>query len=200
MATRVNGYNGNINLPKANTKIEWTPEKIMEYKKCMDDPVYFAEKYIKITHVDKGLIDLELYDYQREIIESTSKHRNTICLTGRQMGKTTTAVCLLLHYALFNSHKLIGLLSNKGDGAREILSRIQLAYENLPTWLQQGVVEWNKGSVILENGCKIIASATSGSAIRGKSCVGGSTKIKVRNKNTGIVSVVNMDELAQMLT
>lgn len=112
---------------------------------------------------------------------------------------TTTAVCLILHFVLFNEHKLCALLSNKLDSSREILSRIQLAYENLPNWLQQGVVEWNKSSVELENGCKIIASATTGSAIRGKSCVGGNTQIKVRNKETGIVSTINMDELASLL-
>jgi hypothetical protein len=82
---------------------------------------------------------------------------------------TTTAVCIILHYVLFNEHKTVGLLANKGDAAREILERIQIAYEALPEWLSQGIVEWNKGSIRLENGCKIIASATSSSAIRGKS-------------------------------
>lgn len=82
---------------------------------------------------------------------------------------TTTAVCLILHYILFNDHKTVALLANKGDAAREILDRIKIAYQALPLWLQQGVVEWNKGSVEFENGCKIIAAATSSSAIRGKS-------------------------------
>jgi len=329
------GYNGNLLLKRQRTKLEWTHDQLMEFVKCKDDPIYFAQQYIKITHVDRGLIDLDLYDYQREIIETTHVHRNTICLTGRQMGKacsifsdiitteglkkfgdlqvgdwvfgsdytpvqvmyvtetmydhdcyeisfstgesvvcdsehlwqifdvetqetliltskelssketyvikdfsnriifieaiektesvpvrcisvdskdklfmigktmipthnTTTAVCLILHYVLFNSHKMVALLANKLDASREILSRIQLAYENLPKWLQQGVIEWNKSSVILENGCKIIASATSGSAIRGKSCVGGNTKVKIRNKETGLISVVNIDELARL--
>jgi Terminase large subunit, T4likevirus-type, N-terminal/Terminase RNaseH-like domain len=164
------GYNGNLSLKRQRTKLDWTQNQLMEFVKCKNDPIYFAQQYIKITHVDHGLIPIDLYDYQKDIIDSTNKHRNTIVLTGRQQGKTTTAVCLILHYVIFNSYKLVALLANKGDAAREILSRIQLAYENLPKWLQQGVVEWNKGSVELENGCKILASSTSGSAIRGKSC------------------------------
>jgi hypothetical protein len=110
-----------------------------------------------------------MYDYQKEIVEKITNNRRVTVVTSRQAGKTTTAVCVILHYALFNDHKTVALLANKGDAAREILDRIKIAYEALPKWLQQGVVEWNKGSVEFENGCKIIASATSSSAIRGKS-------------------------------
>lgn len=82
---------------------------------------------------------------------------------------TTTAAAVILHYILFNKHKRVALLANKGDAAREILDRIKLSFESLPDWLQQGVVEWNKGSIELENGSIVIAAATSSSAIRGKS-------------------------------
>lgn len=163
------GYNGNINLKRKGVSIEWSSEKLTEYLKCANDPIYFAEKYIQIVHVDHGLIQIELYDYQKQIIREITSGRRVAVNTSRQAGKTTTAVVIILHYALFNDHKTIALLANKGDAAREILSRIQTAYEALPKWLQQGVVEWNKGSVEFENGSKIIASATSGSAIRGKS-------------------------------
>jgi hypothetical protein len=142
---------------------------IREYVSCAKDPIYFAQNYIQIVHVDHGLIPIDLYDYQREIIEKTTNNRRTCVVTSRQAGKTTTAVCLILHYILFNDHKLVALLANKGDAAREILDRIKTAYEALPKWLQQGVVEWNKGSVEFENGSKIVAAATSSSAIRGKS-------------------------------
>ena len=163
------GFRGNSNLKKKNVIIEWSPERLQEYVKCAQDPIYFAEKYIQIVHVDRGLIPIELYDYQKDIINAITTGRRVAVNTSRQAGKTTTAVAVILHYALFNTHKTIALLANKGDAAREILSRIQLAYEALPKWLQQGVVEWNKGSVEFENGSKIIAAATSGSAIRGKS-------------------------------
>jgi hypothetical protein len=163
------GYNGNTNLKKKGLAIEWTEDKIQEFIKCAKDPVYFSEKYIKIVHVDHGLIPIQMYDYQKEIVDKFANNRRTVVVTSRQAGKTTTAVCVILHYVLFNDHKTVALLANKGDAAREILDRIKVAYEALPKWLQQGVVEWNKGSVEFENGCKIIASATSSSAIRGKS-------------------------------
>jgi len=162
-------YLGNANLKRQGVDISWTEDMIREYVSCAKDPIYFAQNYIQIVHVDHGLIPIDLYDYQREIIEKTTNNRRTCVVTSRQAGKTTTAVCLILHYILFNDHKLVALLANKGDAAREILDRIKTAYEALPKWLQQGVVEWNKGSVEFENGSKIVAAATSSSAIRGKS-------------------------------
>ena len=162
-------YLGNSNLKRSGVDIDWTPEMIQEYARCAKDPIHFAENYIKIVHVDHGLIPISMYDYQKEIVDKVFNHRRTCVVTSRQAGKTTTAVCVILHFVLFNPHKLVALLANKGDSAREILDRIQTAYEHLPKWLQQGVVEWNKGSVEFENGSKIIAAATSSSAIRGKS-------------------------------
>lgn len=162
-------YLGNVNLKRKGVTIEWTEAMVQEFIKCAKDPIYFAERYIQIVHVDHGLIPIKLYEYQKDIIEKTTKNRRTCVVTSRQAGKTTTAVCLILHYILFNDHKLVALLANKGDAAREILDRIKTAYEALPKWLQQGVIEWNKGSVEFENGSKILAAATSSSAIRGKS-------------------------------
>lgn len=163
------GYNGNVNLKRKGLPIEFSPEMVQEYIKCASDPIYFAEKYIQIVHVDHGLIPIRLYEYQKTIIKTITEHRRMAVNTSRQAGKTTTAVAVILHYVLFQDHKTVALLANKGDAAREILDRIKIAYEALPKWLQQGVIEWNKGSVEFENGCKIIAGATSSSAIRGKS-------------------------------
>lgn len=165
----IKGYNGNTNLKGKGAQIQFTPDMVQEYIKCANDPAYFAEKYIKIVHVDHGLIPIVLYPFQKDIIERITDHRRVAVNTSRQAGKTTTAVCIILHYVLFNDHKTVALLANKGDAAREILDRIKIAYEALPKWMQQGVVEWNKGSVEFENGCKIIAAATSSSNIRGKS-------------------------------
>ena len=163
------GYNGNPLLKKARREIQWTQDMVQEWLKCAQDPIYFAERYIKIVHVDRGLIPIILYDYQKEIIIKLTNNRRVTVVTSRQAGKTTTAAAIILHYILFNEHKTVALLANKGDAAREILDRIKLAYESLPQWMQQGVVEWNKGSIELENGCKVLAAATSSSAIRGKS-------------------------------
>jgi len=163
------GYNGNANLKRKGTPIEFTQDMVGEFIKCANNPTYFSEKYIQIVHVDHGLIPIKMYDYQKEIVEKITNNRRVAVVTSRQAGKTTTAVAVILHYVLFNEHKTCALLANKGDAAREILDRIKIAYEALPKWLQQGVIEWNKGSVEFENGCKIIAGATSSSAIRGKS-------------------------------
>ena len=163
------GYLGNLNLKRTNVEIDWTEEMLIEYDKCSRNSVYFAEKFIQIVHVDHGLIPIKLYDYQREIMKKITFNRRCTVVTSRQAGKTTTAAAVILHYILFNEHKTVALLANKGDAAREILERIKIAYEALPKWMQHGVIEWNKGSVEFENGSKIIAGATSSSAIRGKS-------------------------------
>ena len=163
------GYNGNVNLKRKGVSVEFTQDMVGEFVKCAQNPTYFAEKYIQIVHVDRGLIPIALYDYQKEIVDKITNNRRVTVVTSRQAGKTTTAVAVILHYIIFNEHKTVALLANKGDAAREILDRIKIAYEALPKWLQQGVMEWNKGSVEFENGCKIIAGSTSSSAIRGKS-------------------------------
>jgi hypothetical protein len=167
--THERGYNGNVNLKRKGIDIEFTQDMVGEFIKCAQNPTYFSEKYIQIVHVDRGLIPIKLYDYQKEIVDKITNNRRVAVVTSRQAGKTTTAVAVILHYVLFNEHKTCALLANKGDAAREILDRIKIAYEALPKWLQQGVIEWNKGSVEFENGCKIIAGSTSSSAIRGKS-------------------------------
>jgi hypothetical protein len=164
-----NGYRGNKKLKSKGVQLEWSQERLQEFLKCAKDPVYFAEKYIQIVHVDRGLIPIILYDYQKEIIEKITNSRRATVNTSRQAGKTTTAVAVILHYIIFNDHKTVALLANKGDAAREILDRIKIAYEALPDWLQQGVIEFNKGSAEFENGSKIIAASTSSSSIRGKS-------------------------------
>jgi len=163
------GYNGNTLLKRANQAIEWTPQLVQEYIKCSQDPVYFTETYMKIVNVDKGLIGFTLYDYQKEMLRSFAANRFNIITTARQAGKSTTTCAFILWYIIFHADKTVALLANKGDTAREILGRIQLAYQHLPVWLQQGIKEWNKGSMELENGSRVIASATSTDSIRGYS-------------------------------
>ena len=162
-------YLGNPNLKKANTTQEFTEEHIVEFLKCKSDPVYFTEKHIKIVNVDEGLVSFNMYKYQKKLIKNFHKHRFNICKMPRQTGKSTTVVSYLLHYAIFNDNVNIGILANKAATARDLLGRLQMAYENLPRWMQQGIVAWNKGSLELENGSKIIAASTSASAVRGMS-------------------------------
>ncbi len=162
-------YLGNPNLKKANVAQEWTQEEVAEYAKCMKDPLYFIQTYIRIVSLDEGLIPFKLYDFQKEMVGTFHNNRFTICKLPRQSGKSTTIIAYLLHYVLFNPTVNVAILANKAATARDLLGRLQLAYENLPKWLQQGVMTWNKGSLELENGSKILASSTSASAVRGGS-------------------------------
>jgi len=164
-----NVYLGNPNLKKANTAIEFTQEQIEEFIKCKDDPVYFANNYIKIVSLDEGLVNFKPYKFQEKLIHNFHNYRFNICKMPRQTGKSTTVVSYLLHYAVFNDNTNIAILANKSSTAKDLLGRLQLAYENLPKWMQQGILSWNKQSLELENGSKIIASSTSASAVRGGS-------------------------------
>lgn len=162
-------YLGNPNLKATDVKINWTKEQLEEYARCARDPIYFIQNYVKIVSLDKGLVPFELYDFQEEMVRTIHANRFVIAKLPRQSGKSTTVTAYMLHYILFNQSVNVAILANKLSTARELLSRLKLAYEYLPKWLQQGVLEWNKGSIQLENGSKVLASATSSSAVRGGS-------------------------------
>ena len=162
-------YLGNPLLKRANTQIEFTEEQIIEFLKCKEDPVYFAKNYIKIVSLDHGLVPFEMYPFQEKLVRNFHENRFNICKMPRQTGKSTTCVSYLLHYAVFNDNVNIAILANKASTARDLLGRLQLAYENLPKWMQQGIISWNKGSLELENGSKISSNSTSSSAVRGGS-------------------------------
>jgi len=160
-------YLGNPNLKKGHTKTSFTKKQIEEVIKCLDDPKYFITKYLKIVTIDKGLVPFKMYDFQETMVDTFHENRFTICKLPRQSGKSTIIVSYLLHYVLFNDNVNVAILANKSSTARDLLGRLQLAYEHMPKWLQQGVLNWNKGSIELENGSKIVAASTSSSAVRG---------------------------------
>ena len=95
-------YLGNSLLKGLDVKHKFTKKEIEEYIKCSNDPVYFLENYVKIVHVDEGLIPFKLYDFQKDLVGAITKNRNVIVKTGRQVGKTTTTIGWVLHYILFN--------------------------------------------------------------------------------------------------
>ena len=162
-------YLGNPLLKKANVKIDFTKEQIEEYLKCKKDPVYFTKNYVQIVSLDEGLVPFKMWDFQEELIRKFHHNRFNIAKLPRQTGKSTTVVSYLLHYILFNDNVNVGILANKASTSRDLLARLATAYENLPKWIQQGVVVWNKGNIELENGSKILAASTSASAVRGMS-------------------------------
>jgi hypothetical protein len=169
MATNKDSYRDNLLLKKVGVEHKYTEEQVQEYIKCSKDPVYFCMNYIKIVNVDEGLINFKMWDFQKEMLNLFKDNRFVITKCPRQVGKTTTTVGYLLWATIFTEAQNVAVLANKGSLARDILAKYQLAYENLPQWLQQGVVTWNKGNVELENGSKVIAASTSSSAVRGGS-------------------------------
>ena len=162
-------YLGNPLLKAAHIQQDWTEEQVGQYVRCQQDPLYFVTNFIKIVSVDEGLIEFDVRDYQEDMISKFHNERFVICKMARQSGKSTTILAYLLHYILFNENVSVAILANKKTTAMELLGRLQLAYEHMPKWLQQGILIWNKGNIELENGSKILASSTSGSAIRGGS-------------------------------
>jgi len=162
-------YLGNPNLKCVGVEQEFTEEQVEEYVKCSNDPLYFINNYVKIVTLDEGLQQFKPWDFQEDLLRTIHDNRFVICKFPRQTGKSTCVISYLLHYVLFTPDVRVGILANKQATARELLHRLKLAYENLPMWLQQGVEEWNKSTIELENGSKIIASATSSSAVRGGS-------------------------------
>lgn len=143
-----------------------TAAQTAEFAKCVADPIYFIRKYVKIVALGRGIIPFDLFPFQEDMIKTFDQNRFVICKIPRQSGKTITTVAFLLHTILFQENYNLAVLAHKGAAANGILGRLKLAYENLPPWLQQGIVEWNKGNIELENGSKIAAFATSADGLR----------------------------------
>jgi hypothetical protein len=162
-------YEGNPNVKADGVVEEFTPELLEEYKKCMEDPVYFCLNYVKVINLDEGLVPFDLYPYQHKMFDHFQNNRFNIVLACRQSGKTVACVGYLLWYALFHSEKTIAILANKGATARSILGRVKLAIENIPFFLQPGTKAFNEGRVAFSNNTKILAASTSNSSIRGES-------------------------------
>ena len=162
-------YLGNPNLKKANVAQNFTKKEVAEVIKCAEDPVYFIKTYIQIVSLDEGVVPFDLYDFQEEMVGKFHENRFNIAKLPRQSGKSTVVTSYLLWYVLFNPSVNVAILANKAATAREMLQRLQLSYENLPRYLQQGILQWNRGSLELENGSKIMAASTSASAVRGMS-------------------------------
>ena len=159
-------YKGNEQLKGAGIQVAWTPELMAEMVKCKNDPIYFAETYMKIVTGD-GLVPFNMRSYQKELMLSFVNNRFSIALMARQSGKTETFRAFIIHYILFNPFKTVALLADKAETAQEILEKLQISYMNLPSWLQQGVTTFNKRKFVLENGSRVISSATGPKAARG---------------------------------
>jgi len=204
LAEGIQHYLGNPLLKAARQPLQFTMEQAKEYAKCARDPVYFIENYVRIVSLDEGLVLFKMYPYQKRMIRAMHHGRKVVGKIFRQAGKSAICAAYISWYITFNGHKTAAILANKASIAREIFSRIQVILENLPFWLQQGVLEWNKTSLELENGSKCFCAASSPSSVRGKSinllfCVAGETKVHLRNKLTGEIVEVPISDLKGLL-
>lgn len=167
MASPNDSYKANPLLKQRGVQIDFTREQVQEFIKCSQDPEYFLENYIKVISLDDGIVPFIPYPFQRKLIDSFHNNRFSICKLPRQSGKSVTVTAYLIHQAIFRDNINIAILANKRETSFELMQKLQTSYENLPKWLQQGVLAWNKGSIELENGSRITASSTSSSAVRG---------------------------------
>lgn len=163
----IGGYLGNPKLKRSGVQVEYTNDQLIEITRCIKDPVYFIKNYVKIVNVDTGLVPFDMWSFQEEMVRGFHNNRFSIAKMPRQVGKTTTTAGYMLWAVLFTDDYKIAILANKGDLARDILGRIKYSYEYLPLWMQQGIMEWNKGNIVLENGSEISAYATNASGVRG---------------------------------
>ncbi len=196
-------YDNNPLLANLYTKLPLTEEHILEIQKCSSDIIYFIENYVKIRSLDEGLVYPDLRDYQKDLINQYYENRFNVVLAGRQSGKSITTILFILWKLCFCPDTIVGICANKFSMAAENLQRLMEMYSDLPIWLKPSVKVFNKESFANEIGCKAYISATTSDAFRGLSinlifideCVSGDTKITVRNKKTGIIEELTMEEL-----
>lgn len=152
-------YENNTRLLKGDLVFERTEEEIEEWKKCKNDILYFAEKYCKLM-TPEGIQHIHLRDYQKKYLRHLEKNRLSIYLACRQCSKTTMSALFMLHYVCFNFDKNALVLGNKRRTSIEILDKTRKILIELPFFLRPGIYKWNEGEIVLDNGCKIMAEAT----------------------------------------
>ena len=152
------------------------------------------DKSVKATGISENMYDLSVEGNHRYYTNGILSHN------------TTLIAIYLAHFVCFNKSKAVGILAHKGSMSAEVLDRAKQAIELLPDFLQPGIMEWNKGSISLDNGSSIGAYASSPDAVRGNSfsliyideCVSGDTKVTLRNKETGEIFECTMEEVRQL--
>jgi len=165
--SRKNEY---IKRSNATTVEEFTADQVVEYTKCMDDPVYFILNYCRLQHPVKGDIAFAMYPYQKRVVTTFFHNRLVIVLAARQTGKSWTVGAYMLWYAMFKKDKTCIIASNKEENAMEMIHRIRFMYERIPNWLKAGVTDdgYNKHRFSFDNGSRILAETTSENTGRGK--------------------------------
>lgn len=166
--SRREAFKGNVHIRKAGYPVAFLPEQIAEYARCARDPIYFIENYVWIKNVDsEELILFKLRGYQLEMVEKMLKNREYICKIPRQAGKSVCVSAVILWYLLFHKNYSILVAAHKAQKACDVLAVVKQMFELLPEWMQPGVIEWNKGNIIVDTNSRVRAAATSLSSARG---------------------------------
>lgn len=152
-------YDNKVQLLKADLMFRRTPEEQEEWLKCKDDIIYFVEKYCKLL-TPEGIQHVTLRPYQRKYLCHLSDNQLSICLQCRQSGKTTTTSLFMLHYLLFNIDKNALICSNKRKSAVEVVDKVKKIYNEIPYFLKPGIQKWNEAEIVMDNGCRVQAEAT----------------------------------------
>ena len=169
----------NKGIRPANQKFSYTEEHIKEIYKCKMSIEYFAENYIYIIHPSKGKIKIELYDFQKPLLNNFKNHPRNVVLSSRQSSKSTTCCIFILWYSIFHRDKTCAILANVDRTSMNLLTDLKNMLEELPDWLKPGCSVYNAHTIEFDNGTKIFSAATSKNALRGES-----------------ISVLMLDELA----
>ena len=186
-------------IKKANSNTEFDAFKVQELKRCAEDPVYFINNYCWIQNQVLGRVKFTLQPYQVRIVRSLHANRFNILRISRQAGKSETTSAYAYWFAIFKENKNVLIASNKQKASIDLMNRIKFMYENTPDFIRPGVKYYNRGSIEFDNGSKLWSEATTEDTGRGKSCVGGDTKIVIRDKLTGEISEITMEEFQHEL-
>ena len=177
-----------------------------EYKKCLVEPMYFMKKYVKIQHQTRGIIPFELYPFQEDTLQDFIDHDRNIVLKSRQMGISTLVSAYALWTMIFHPGKNVLILSTVQNTSKEIVSKIRLANNSLPSWLKVPTVEDNRLSLKFKNESIVLAASSAADSERGFSsyllvmdeCLGEETKIKIRNKHTQEIREIKIKDLFEL--
>ena len=169
-------FQRDLDLRAANIPFKMTEEEMEEYQKCFDDPIYYVETYAKFM-TDHGIHTVTLRDYQKKVISIVTEetydeendlilptNRSIIWLAARQSAKTTSISAFLSWMMIFHIDRNILIVANKEKTAIEIVDKIINIFKGLPFWLKPGTEAWGKTALKLDNGSKIISSATTNTA------------------------------------
>jgi len=146
-------------LRKGNILFEYTEWELEEMQRCAADVVYFANKYCHVM-TDEGIRQIQLRDYQIQILNQYQFHRKNVFVSPRQSGKTITSSIFLLWFLLFNYEKNAMIMANIGDTAAELMDKIKVIMKGLPFFLKPGLIVYNVMTMKFDNGCRIMAKTT----------------------------------------